>query len=254
MDSEKAQTEMVRPNMVINRARVLVVEDEIEIRDLITLHLQREGYFVDALASGEEAVTQLSKQKYDLVLLDWMLPGVSGLEITRIIRTKSNQKNVPVLMVTARVEPGDIILGLEAGADDYVTKPFDTKVLIARARALIRRLKFQEQIKDESPNVLEVGGLKMNIDAHEVFCNGEQIHLTPSEFKLLHVLSLQSGKVFTREALIKEVQGSGVSVVDRAIDTHVFGLRKKLGVCSDVLETIRGIGYRVKPIDHANYN
>ncbi len=242
----------MEPNLMLERERVLVVEDEAEIRDLISLQLQREGYFVDAIGSGEEAMNQLTQQKYQLVLLDWMLPGVSGLEITRSIRTKSKQKNVPILMVTARVEPHDIVLGLHAGADDYVTKPFDTKVLVARARALLRRASVQEQTPSAPLKILEVGGLTLNAENHEVFCNGEQTHLTPSEFKLLHILMLQSGKVFTREALIKEVQGAGVSVVDRAIDTHVFGLRKKLGPCADILETIRGIGYRVKSAQYAN--
>jgi len=244
---------MKTANMVSHRERILIVEDEAEIRDLITLQLQREGYFVDALASGEEAVRQLSHQKYQLVMLDWMLPGLNGIEITRFIRTKSEQKNIPILMVTARVESSDIVLGLSAGADDYLPKPFDVKVLIARTRALLRRTQLQEQYATNGPSkFLEVGGLKVDIDGHEVSCNGLQVHLTTSEFKLLQVMMSQSGKVFTRESLIKEVQGSGVSVVDRAIDTHIFGLRKKLGECADVIETIRGVGYRVKPIDHAN--
>lgn len=230
---------------MLAREKILVVEDEQEIQDLIVMQLQRDGYAVQALGSGEEAVNYLAKEKFDLVVLDWMLPGVSGLELVRIIRHKSSQPSLPILMVTARVESGDIISGLEAGADDYVTKPFDSSVLLARVRSLLRRSRVLGA--DQKPlNVLSSGGVKVDLEAHEVTCDGDRIHLTPSEFKLLSTLLMHSGKVFTRESLIAEVQGEGVSVVDRAIDTHVFGLRKKLGMCGDVIETVRGIGYRVK--------
>lgn len=232
--------------MVTERDKVLVVEDDEEIRELITLQLQRDGYLIEALSTGEEAVNKITSSQYNLIVLDWMLPGVSGLELARIIRNKSNQKQVPILMVTARVEAGDIISGLEAGADDYVTKPFDTSVFLARVRSLLRRSKFQNELKQSNKNEITIGLLNIDVDAHEVCCGDETLHLTPSEFKLLHTLALQAGKVLTREALINEVQGTGVSVVDRAIDTHVFGLRKKMGVCADILETVRGVGYRIR--------
>lgn len=236
--------------MGLTQERILIVEDETEIRELITLQLQRDGYVVEAVGTGEQALQAATKNQYDLFVLDWMLPGLSGLEIARYLRQKSSQKTVPILMVTARVAPGDIISGLEAGADDYVSKPFDASVLLARVRALIRRTRLQKEQKDASEvKHLKVGELQMDLDSHEVHCCNEQVYLTPSEFKLLQTLISQSGKVHTREALIQEVQGTGVTVVDRAIDTHIFGLRKKLGACADVIETIRGIGYRVKPIE-----
>lgn len=234
--------------MVLPREKVLVVEDEQDVRELIVLQLQRDGYLVESSSSGEQAVQLLQQNKYDLVLLDWMLPGVNGLEITRIIRNRTQQPKVPVLMVTARADSGDIISGLEAGADDYVTKPFDTSILMARVRSLLRRARIQEEEISRPKNKLVVGGLELDLEAHQVKCDGVSVHLTPSEFKLLHTLVSSAGKVLTREALINEVQGSGVSVVDRAIDTHVFGLRKKLGTCADLIETIRGIGYRVKNV------
>jgi two-component system phosphate regulon response regulator PhoB len=234
--------------MVLPRERVLVVEDEKDVRDLIVLQLQRDGYLVETASSGEEGARIIQQNKYDLILLDWMLPGVSGLELARIIRNKSQQTKVPVLMVTARADSGDIIAGLEAGADDYVTKPFDTSVLMARVRSLLRRSRLQTEELAKPRNKLTVGGLELDLEAHEVHCDGVMVHLTPSEFKLLQTLISSAGKVLTREALIQEVQGEGVSVVDRAIDTHVFGLRKKLGNCADLIETIRGIGYRVKNV------
>lgn len=234
------------PNLVINRERVLVVEDEQDVRELILIQLQRDGYLVDSASSGEEGVQKLMSQRYDLVLLDWMLPGVSGLEIARILRSQSPKITIPILMVTARAESGDIISGLEAGADDYVTKPFDTSVLMARVRSLLRRSKLQAETLNQPRKKLKIDGLELDLEAHEVSVDGEQIHLTPSEFKLLQTLMQNSGRVLTRESLINEVQGEGVSVVDRAIDTHVFGLRKKLGNCADLIETIRGIGYRVR--------
>ena len=226
---------------------VLIVEDDHEIRDLLILQLRRDGYQVDAAATGEEALSKLQQNGYDLLILDWMLPGVSGLEIARTVRKNSSTQSVGILMVTARVEPGDVISGLESGADDYVTKPFDNTVLLARVRALLRRAKAQAAPERKKLKEIQIENLKLNLDSHQAFCGAEQIHLTPSEFKLLQTLAMEAGKVFTREALIREVQGMGVSVVDRAIDTHVFGLRKKLGDCANVLETVRGIGYRVKP-------
>lgn len=231
---------------MINRERVLVVEDEQDVRELIIIQLQRDGYIVDSASSGEEGVQKLMSNSYDLVLLDWMLPGVSGLEIARILRSKSPTASIPILMVTARAESGDIISGLESGADDYVTKPFDTTVLMARVRSLLRRSKLQAEVLARPRKKLRIDGLELDLEAHEVRVDGDLVHLTPSEFKLLQTLMQNSGRVLTREALMGEVQGEGVSVVDRAIDTHVFGLRKKLGTCADLIETIRGIGYRVR--------
>ena len=232
--------------MVLPRERVLVVEDEKEIRELLVIQLQRDGFVVDAFGDGEQAVRQLEQEAYQLVLLDWMLPGASGLEIAKHIRSQSKHSRVPILMVTARVEPGDIISGLEAGADDYITKPFDSSILMARVRALVRRARVQNEERKTKPTTLDVAGIKLNIPEHRVTCGGDEVHLTPSEFKLLETFMQNVGKVFTRESLIFEVQGSGVSVVDRAIDTHIFGLRKKLGEYADFVETVRGVGYRVK--------
>jgi two-component system phosphate regulon response regulator PhoB len=238
--------------MTTDRPKILIVEDESDIRELISLHLQREGYRVDEVADGESGLSRIgvSDSEYDLLILDWMLPGTSGIEITRKIRAKDGAlRNVPILMVTARAEPADIVLGLEAGADDYVTKPFEVPVLLARVRASLRRgamLRLKQESAGVSEPLLVAGELTMNTQTYEVSCGGEKVPLTPSEFKLLSALMKNQGKVMTRAKLIDEVQGSDVSVVDRTVDTHVFGLRKKLGACGELIETIRGVGYRVK--------
>lgn len=227
---------------------ILVVEDEIEIRDLIVLHLKRAGYSVDAVGSAEEAAKQLEKQKYELVVLDWMLPGASGLEIAKKIRAKSDRDDLAILMVTARAEANDIVEGLDAGADDYLSKPFEPQVLIARVKALFRRHRRSPE-NSSTPaksETFSIGQLRIDANTYEVKCGSEAIQLTPSEFKLLQTLAQNQGRVLTRESLIEHVQGEGVSVVGRTVDTHVFGLRKKLKDCADVIETVRGVGYRVK--------
>jgi DNA-binding response OmpR family regulator len=228
--------------------RILVVEDEHEIRDLIVLHLKREGLQVDAVSSAEEAMPLIEKNRYSMLALDWMLPGASGVDITRKLRKESENADLSILMVTARAEANDIVEGLEAGADDYLSKPFEPAVLLARVRALLRRNKRGTQPETEGGmQVVRLGALCLYPETYEAKCNDAPIQLTPSEFKLLIALAASRGRVLTRDSLIEQVQGEGVSVVGRTVDTHVFGLRKKLGTCADVIETVRGVGYRVKP-------
>ena len=233
----------------LQSARVLVVEDENEIRQLIALHLRREGLIVDEVAQGELATHRMMANEYDLAIVDWMLPGMSGIEITRWIRAQGRMRRVPILFVTAKSEPEDITEGLNAGADDYVTKPFDTHVLIARVRALLRRKKWLESPATLTPSApkgeLSIGALVLFPDAFEAYLADEKMDLTKSEFRLLQTLMENQGKVLSRDRLIEQIQGEGVNVVGRTIDTHVFGLRKKLGVHADLIETIRGVGYRV---------
>lgn len=232
--------------------KVLIVEDENEIRDLIALHLKREGLQVDAVGSAEEGLALLEKNQYTLLALDWMLPGASGVEMTRRLRKEADRSDLAILMITARAEATDIVEGLEAGADDYLSKPFEPSVLLARVRALLRRQRRGQTDATESEGdlqVVRVGELALYPETYEVKCSGQPISLTPSEFKLLLALAQNRGRVLTRDSLIEQVQGEGVSVVGRTVDTHVFGLRKKLGPCADVIETVRGIGYRVKPMN-----
>lgn len=232
---------------------ILVVEDDNEIRDLICLQLKKDNYVIDEAASGELALQKIKKEKYDLLIMDWMLPGLSGIEVTKALKARAIQTehlqdihNTPILMVTAKSEPQDIVKGLESGADDYVTKPFDLNVLKARVKALLRRTP-GDAAKDES--IVKIGGLRLDKKSHAVSCDGVDVQLTLSEFKLLSALVASSGAVLTRDRLIEQIQGEGVSVIDRTVDTHVFGLRKKLGTCSDLIETVRGIGYRISPAE-----
>ncbi|HAZ12921.1 MAG TPA: DNA-binding response regulator [Bdellovibrionales bacterium] len=216
-----------------------MVEDSVDIRELMVLHLERASYKVVWASNGEDAIKFIqSGENFDLVVLDWMLPGLSGIDVCRQI-----QRKIPVLMATARALPDDIILGLESGADDYITKPFDLPVFLARVRALLRR---GEMLAQGSARKYKVGQLLVDVDAHLVKCGTQEVRTTTYEFKLLATLMANQGKVLSREALIEQVQGEGVIVIDRAIDTHIFGLRKKLGACADVIETIRGVGYRIK--------
>lgn len=227
-------------------AKVLVVEDENDIRELLQLHLKREGHQVLEAPSAEKALALLASP-VDLCLVDWMLPETSGLELIRAIRS-SHGAQLPVLMLTARVEPSDVVAGLEAGADDYVTKPFEIPVVLARVRALLRRAKAgaTSASPQADSSVLTLENLSLDTRSHAVTLDGKELSLTRYEFRLLQALMQNTGRVLTRESLIDKVQGSEVSVVDRAIDTHVFGLRKKLGSAGNLIETVRGVGYRVR--------
>lgn len=229
--------------MADNLVHVLVVEDEQEIRELMALHLLRQGYKVTECSSAEEALNEMSRNNFQVFVLDWMLPGLSGVDIVEKIKAKN--PHASVLMVTAKTEAQDIVSGLEKGADDYMTKPFVPSVFIARIKALLRRYQPGAVSAADSGDV-QVAGLRINFKSYEISYNGEALHLTPSEFKLLGALVQNPGCVLTREQLIENIQGEGINVVGRTIDTHVFGLRKKLGEWGDRIETIRGVGYRVK--------
>ncbi|KHD87486.1 MAG: transcriptional regulator [Bdellovibrio sp. ArHS] len=220
-----------------------MVEDEQEIRELMALHLLRQGYRVTECSSAEEALNEMNRQNFHVYVLDWMLPGLSGVEIVEKIKSQNSQTSV--LMVTAKAEPQDIVAGLEKGADDYLTKPFNPSVFLARVKALLRRTQVAAAPASDQNDVV-LSGLRINFKTYEISYNGEPLHLTPSEFKLLGTLVQNQGVVLTREQLIENIQGEGINVVGRTIDTHVFGLRKKLGEWGDRIETIRGVGYRVK--------
>ncbi len=232
--------------MGTGKGAVLIVEDEHEIRDLIRIQLERAGFQTTTASSAEEGLRLARDQEFHLLVLDWMLPGMSGVDLIRDLRKHENYFDKPILMVTAKTEPDDIVTGLEQGADDYITKPFETSVLIARVKALFRRFHHLTETPETEEDFITLGPLNLNLKAYEVTCKETLIQLTPSEFKLLKCLANNKGRVLTRDQLIGEVQGEGVSVVGRTVDTHIFGLRKKLGECADVIETVRGVGYRVK--------
>ena len=228
----------------MTKARILVVEDEMDVQELMILHLKREGNEATAVENGEDAlkVLQGSATGFDLAVFDWMLPGISGLDLC-----KRFGGQMPILMVTARSDAADIVLGLEMGADDYITKPFEIPVFLARVRALLRRGRaLKNGSEDLSRTTLRAGDLVLDLVAHHISCSGISVQLTASEFKLLAVLLKNQGRVLSREKLIEQVQGEDVNVTDRTVDTHVFGIRKKLGICGEFIETIRGVGYRLR--------
>ena len=222
---------------------ILVVEDEEDILDLVSYNLKQAGFSVIAVESGEEALEVASEENFSLVLLDLMLPGIDGLEVCRLIRAKPETKNIPVLMLTARTEEVDRIVGLELGADDYLTKPFSPRELVLRVRAILRRAEVVESVSDET---IRVGSLTIDPIEHRVQLLGEEIELTATEFRLLLTLAQRRGRVQSREELLNVVWGYEHSGYRRTVDTHLRRLRAKMGEAADYLETVRGVGYRFR--------
>jgi two-component system phosphate regulon response regulator PhoB len=223
---------------------VLVIEDEKDIAELIEFNLKREGYYVRNVFSGEDALIEVSKFIPDIIILDIMLPGIDGFEICTKIRNDPKLKKIPILMLTAKSEDEDIIHGLETGADDYITKPFSPKVLLARINAISRRSKVRNENKKLS--LIEIHNLVIDITKHQVKLNDDYIDLSATEFSLLEFLAKNPGWVFSRSQIISAIRGSDYPVTDRSVDVQILSLRKKLGKYDTIIETIRGIGYRMK--------
>lgn len=221
---------------------VLIVEDEGALVEVLKYNLEKEGFRTEVATDGEEALLVLDEQSPDLVILDWMLPRVSGIEICRRMRRRKKTRNVPIVMLTARGEEGDRIRGLESGADDYVTKPFSPSELIARVRAVLRRSS-PELLED----VLRYGGIKMDLTAHRVTRDGRPVRLGPTEFRLLRALMERPGRVYSREQLLDRAWGTDRYVELRTIDVHVRRLRKALNGPGDpeLIRTVRSVGYAI---------
>jgi DNA-binding response OmpR family regulator len=232
-----------------NKRTVLVVDDEKDLVDLITYNLQRNGYDVLCALNGTEALELAQKHVPDLVLLDLMLPGIDGTEVARRLKADARTAQVPIIMLTAKGEETDVVVGLTLGADDYVTKPFSMKILLARLSSVMRRAE-QGAAPDAGgegeAGVLKAGPLTIDTSKHEVTVNGELARLTLTEFKLLTALVTARGRVLTRDQLMDKAMGSDVFVTDRAIDVHVTAIRKKLGPASWLVHTVRGVGYRLQ--------
>ena len=224
---------------------IFVIEDENDIAELIRFNLSLEGYHVETFSSGEMGLQAIASKKPDLIILDLMLPGLSGIEVCTRLRAQEATKKTPIVMVTAKGEENDVVRGLESGADDYVTKPFSPKVLLARVEAVLRRVGgAQKGILD----VVRQAGLEINPGKVEVLVNGEKIDLTQSEFKILQFLAQRPGWVFTRMQIVEAIRGENYSVTDRTIDFQMVGLRKKMGDLGGMIETVRGVGSRFKDL------
>jgi phosphate regulon transcriptional regulator PhoB len=227
--------------------RVVIVEDEPDILDVLSYNLKREGYAIAAAEDGAKGLELIQTELPNLVLLDLMLPGMDGLDICRQLKIQERTKNIPVIMLTAKGEESDIVLGLGIGADDYICKPFSPKELIARVKAVLRRCDSAHSIGSEKR--IDVDQLSIDIDKHRISLAGSEVKLTATEFRLLHYLASNPGRVFSREQLLDQAFGNDVVVVDRNIDVHIRGIRKKIDPEQSYIETIRGVGYRFKDLD-----
>ena len=226
------------------KPRILIVEDEAPVVTLLRYNLEREGYDVDVAVDGEEALVSVDENPPDLILLDWMLPEVSGIEVARRLRRGQKTKSIPVIMLTARSEEADTVRGLEAGADDYLTKPFSPAELLARVRALLRRTR--PAFSDE---LLSCGEVVMDLAAHRVHRQGREVKLGPTEYRLLRHFMEHPGRVFSREQLLDAVWGRDVYVELRTVDVHIRRLRKALneGENGNLIRTVRSAGYAMEP-------
>nr|WP_240193432.1 response regulator transcription factor [Desulfobulbus alkaliphilus] len=224
----------------------MVVEDDTDIQQLVSYNLIKSGFNVTCADTGEEALQLLGRELFDAMVLDLMLPGKDGNEVCRAVRNQESTRAIPIIMLTAKSEEDDIVSGLECGADDYVTKPFSPRVLIARLEAALRRTPEQQSDIDDAAGVIIRHGMEIHPGRHEVRVNGEEVHLTASEFTILELLANRPGWVFSRQQIIDQVRGYDYSITPRAVDVQIFGLRKKLGSCGSCIETVRGIGYRIR--------
>jgi two-component system phosphate regulon response regulator PhoB len=225
------------------KEKILVVDDEEDILELLRFNLAREGYRVSCAPSGEEALRMAISEAPDLMLLDLMLPGIDGLEVTRILKSDNGTMEIPIVMLTAKGEEADIVTGLELGADDYITKPFSTRVLLARVKTVLRR-RVKEHPKDDA--AIRIHDLSIHPGRHEVLVSGKAVQLTFTEFGILHFLAKRPGWVFTRNQIVDAVRGDDYFVTDRSVDVQIVGLRKKLGPAGSYIETVRGVGYRFR--------
>ena len=222
--------------------KIAVIEDEADILEVIEYNLAREGYKVITATDGKDGLRKIIDEAPDLVLLDLMLPGVDGIDLCRRIKADPLTRRIPVIMVTAKGEESDVVLGLGVGADDYIPKPFSPKELIARVKAVLRRGPLHEDIN--TGDRITTDGVTIDARRYEVRVDNQPANFTATEFRLLHFLASHPGRAFTRDQLLSRVIGEGAQVLDRNIDVHIRAVRRKLGTHRDLIETIRGVGYR----------
>jgi two-component system alkaline phosphatase synthesis response regulator PhoP len=226
---------------------ILVVEDESDIQQLVSYNLMKAGYLVSCADSGEECLQMLPQLGCHCILLDIMLPGMNGIEICQTLKKNPDFTSIPIIMLTAKGEENDIVLGLESGADDYITKPFSPKVLLARVKSMLRRARKDESSETAGDQgVIRHRSLFMDPKRHLIESDGTQVDLTATEYAIIQFLMQKPGWVFTRQQIIDAVRGYDYTITPRAIDVQIFGLRKKLGASGALIETVRGIGYRLQ--------
>ena len=224
-----------------NKKNILVIEDEPDILEVIKFNLVKQSYIVKNSNDGERGLALARDKKFDLILLDLMLPGIHGLDVCRILKTDNRTSAVPIIIISALGQEANIVKGLETGADDYITKPFSSNILIARVNAVIRRNSNGQFGKEDS---FSVEGIKINLKTRSVIIDNSSIELTFTEFQILFLLVSHPGWVFTRYQIIDRIRGEKYPVTDRSVDFQIVGLRKKMGIKGKLIETIRGVGYR----------
>lgn len=235
-----------RSSQVNTDTTILLVEDEQDLMELLSYNLSREGFQVETAPTGEAGLKKAREMgsQLDLILLDLMLPGVDGLEVCRTLKSREHTQDISIIMLTAKGEESDIVKGLECGADDYITKPFSPRVLMARIGAVLRRREGEEAANNGT--VIEIGHVQIDTERHEVLVKGEPAALTATEFKLLSLLATKAGRVFTRQQIIESIHEGYAAVTDRSVDVQVVSLRRKLGETGRSIETVRGVGYRFR--------
>ena len=226
------------------KGNIFVVDDEEDILALIRMNLEREGYKVTCIEAGEECVKKAREKLPDLIVLDLMLPGIDGLDVCKLLKNDSKTRHITIIMLTAKGEESDIVTGLELGADDYMTKPFSPKVLMARVKAVLRKGTVSPE--SDAGDVIKRKNIVIDPGRREVIVNGKVADLTFTEFEILIFLARRPGWVFTRNQIVNGVKGAGYPVTERAVDVQIVGLRKKLGTVADMIDTIRGVGYRFR--------
>ncbi len=226
----------------MSKGSILVIDDEPALIDLVRYNLEKEGFAVLAAGDGESGVAAAVREKPDAVIIDLMLPGMDGLEVCRLLRAENATSGIPIIMLTAKASESDRVVGLEMGADDYITKPFSPRELVARVKALIRR----SSVFPAQTAVIRRGRLTIDPGSHEVFCGERAVELTATEYRMLHFLASHPGYVHSRGAIIDGALGRDVTVLERTVDVHIMALRKKLGKCGEWIETVRGFGYRFR--------
>jgi two-component system phosphate regulon response regulator PhoB len=227
----------------MGREKILVIEDEPDIAEVLQYNLEKEGFDVETARRGDTGFDAVRRDNPDLILLDLMLPGIDGLELTRMLKRDPLTSRLPIVMITARGEEVDRIVGLELGADDYISKPFSPREVVLRVKAVLRR--FQQE--ESAAELIEVGGIELDVSGHQLRVRGKEVPLTATEFRLLRLLLERSSRVQTRGQLLSDVWGYAEDIDSRTVDTHIRRLRRKLGPEAERIETVIGVGYRLRP-------
>ncbi|OFZ22578.1 MAG: DNA-binding response regulator [Bdellovibrionales bacterium RIFOXYA1_FULL_36_14] len=223
-----------------------IIEDDKDIANLVQFNLMDAGYDVICSWDGKNGFETARNKKPDLILLDLMLPGMNGIDICEQLKKIQETQTIPIIMMTAKGEEDDVVKGLNAGAEDYITKPFSPKILLARVSSVLRRVNQYNKEKEEIQEMISIQGLEINNTKRKVWCHHNEVEVTYSEFQILYLLAKIPGKVYSRQQIVNMIRGENHAITDRAVDVQIVGLRKKLGSCAEYIETVRGVGYRFK--------